>query len=252
MSVLVDHHEDPLYDHYFSGMVPFQRGPFNQTDTSGPVLPDITIINGGLVPGFNNKQAGEVVGAIDATEEQLSREIPYVDKLTLMVRGIITPTENNECMCRSVDEEGHVRTGRVFHQNYVGLMAWFSRLEEMGVNVVILPNIKACAMYVIAMHNNIGKAEHHTFKRLLPTKQMLAEVDPVQRQWLLFLMSVPGIGEEAARGLGAEFDNMHELVQYLQNGGELSEFVLPSKRRVGKALAGKIRKFIGVPIGVPA
>lgn len=246
MSVLVDLHEDPLYDTYLHGHVPFIRGPYNQTDRTGPVYPDFTIINGGMIPGLNAKQAGELVGNIDACEEQLTREIPYVDKLTLMVRGLITPTTDNCCLCRPVDEKGHIQNGRIFAQNYVGLMAWFHRIEEMGVAVVQLPNIRACASYIIAMHNNVGKPEHHTFTRLIKLKQMIDEQDPNERAWLLRLMSIPGVAEQAARAIAAVIPNDYQLVMFLAEGGKLADLVLPSGRKLGPALEKRIRGFLGV------
>ena len=251
--ILIDQFEDPLYGTYLSGCVEYERGAFNKTGGSSLVYPDFTLLNGGRVLGVNAKQAGECLSSLDAVEAQLAMEIAGpIDGLHLMIRGMVIPTDLNQCEAVSFDEDGHCHHGRTFAQNYVGYLAWLSRLDEMGVTVVSLPNIKASASYLVALHNNLGKTEHKTFRRLLPTKQMIADMDHELRARALFLMGIPGVGEQVAVCLATQFPNLASMMGWMGEGGKLSEFTYLTNgktgrvQKVGPAIDAKIRMFMGI------
>lgn len=252
----MDFHEDLLYDNYLQGCVEFERGNFNKSTGSSLTYPDFCCINGGRVLGINAKQAGECLSSLDAVEEQLSREIAGpIDGLHLMIRGMVIPTDLNQCEAVSFDEDGHCHHGRTFAQNYVGYLAWLSRLDEMGVTVVSLPNIKASASYLVALHNNLGKIEHKTFRRLLPTKVIVTEMDPELRSLAKTLMGIDGAGwgEEMSVAAGRwlleqkDYDPpVRPTVEALMNWRDcIKDIPMKSGRKIGPAAAKRLITALG-------
>ncbi len=256
MSVLIDSNESQDFDFLLNQMgIETSRSSINKTSGSETSFPDFLVIPTGEPIGLNRKAAVEAMADLDKVEEQLRRELRYCGKLAFVYEGVLAPHPDGvyagevhkvETKTRRNGDKYEEMTswGKVIHQPWTRWESFVWKMQDCGVPVIPTGSMQGTAGFLAYLHKN---PENNLFQRLIPIRQQVLAVDPVKRDWLLFLMSIPSVGEEAARGLGAEFDNMHELVQFLQNGGELSEFVLPSKRRVGKALAGKIRKFLGVP-----
>lgn len=249
--LLIDQNENPLYDELCGQSLEVQRGAFNQTAGSSLVFPDFVCMNNGITAGVNNKDAAELLGSIDAVEEQLSRELlGPIDSLTLMVRGLIVPTSEG-CRSYSVNEEGRINPrGRDFRTPYARVMSWYTGLWELGIPVVNTSNLRGSATFLVQLHNSLGKEESRIFKRLVTIRKEVQSYDLRERSLALFLMGIPGVGEEVALCLAREFEDMAELVQFMTNGGSLAGFVLASGRHVGPALDKRIAGFLGVKVAV--
>lgn len=262
--ILIDDNEPVDFDFLVGQTIEVQRGKFNQSPGAYLIYPDFTVINGGKVIGVNRKQAGELLGNLDAWEEQLHRELQgSVDGLVAMVEGFISPDsdgvwawklESDSPVVYSRRDQGNGKLsmwGRHFHYTYNAIQAKFNRMWELGIPVHFTSDIRGSSAFLIALHDLIGKSEeeHKTFNRLIKERFIISESDRAKRQFALFLMGIPGVGEEVALTLADNFKNLEELHSYMTRS-MISELKLPSGRRLGLALELKIREFMGTKVEV--
>lgn len=250
--ILQDRNEPIEFEYLLKQSVDVQVGSFNQTSPTGPVYPDFTCVNAGLAAGVNRKQAAELLGSIDAVEEQLGRELlGPCDSLVLMVEGLVVPTSDG-CNAHSIDENGKVNPrGRAFRTPYARVMSWYTGLWELGIPVVNTSNLRGSATFLVQLHNSLGKEESRIFKRLITIRKEVQSYDLRERSLALFLMGIPGCGEEVALCLARQFETVWELMSYIADGGgSLAKLTLASGRHIGPALDLKIRTFLGFgPVG---
>lgn len=247
----LDVHESLEMELLLAQVMPTERTNLN------PERPDIFFLGyGGKSIGLENKQANEILGSLDSTEEQLGREMQEVDYLALTVRGVITATPEGFCQVweRSKQNPNIMFRGREFKQTYVGYAAWKARLWELGVPVVEVPDLASLVLTITAMYKGAQKpeAEHRTFERLLPTHYWITEADQQKRNLALSLMGIRpswGGGEERSLALAEQFPNIATLVNTLEAGADAAVAKVPlrnGKSTVGPAAVAKLKRSLGL------
>ncbi len=257
MSVLVDFHEPTEIDHLLSQSVEVVRGNYNQSAGGTLIFPDYTLLNAGKAVGINSKQVGEVIGGIDQLEDQLLREIRGpIDYLVLCVRGYITPTtDGSGYWAWSIAEKtGH----RAHHtnQSYKGLVAFYNRLEQLGIAVWQEPNLYAFALRLLALHDSLAKEpwQHHTLQRLIKADYYISETEEARRDHMLNLMGLRGanLGEELADAFTSWQEsvapgelNLWRLMEALSVGEPEKWPLRNGKRAIGPAAVARLKGVLG-------
>jgi len=233
--IFVDTFEPSQLEELIAQSVPTIRDSFNAKG-----LPDYSWMDiNGFRNGLSRKQAGELLGGIDATEEQLGRDMQGVDRLYLLVEGIFAPVYTEKVGCQIYTAKKTILVpSRKFHQSYTGLFAWFDRLDKSGITVIQTFNWQATAMVLVGLYKSHNKIEeeHTTFKRYIKQKVYSKEKNPQ----IEALMAIPrtGIGEDRATKLIERFGTFWEVVN--QDVEELAK-----TEDIGMATAQKLFKAIG-------
>lgn len=246
--IYLDLHESLELELALSQVVQVERAQLN------PTRPDLWWIGySGKQLGIELKQGPEILGSLDAVEEQLGREMQGVNYLGLGIRGLITPTHDGLCQTWTQRAKGWFKS-RVFNQSYKGYRAWLWRLEEMGVAVLEVPDAYSLAVAVAAAYDSSQKAEaeHKTFARLIPERYWLTESDQRVRNLALTLMGIRpswGGGEERSLAIAGTFPDLATLVGVLQSGAD--EQVAKIKLRhsnhtVGPAAVSRLKESLGI------
>ena len=241
-----------------SQRVPVTVGSFN------PALPDFSFLDheGGM-HGVSRKQVGEVLASIDALEEQLKNDYDTVDYLHLVIEGIILPQPNHQVL--TLDragkywvERGKKRTksdderGEPYHFDYYGYRSKLHSLRRWCVEVIEVPNREALALELEAMYTNYQKdlEEHATFRRAVKAKlQLPPGASPFVRSLMGLVDPDSGktfVGEETAKALDAAGYTPYEIGHPNCGVEHLADVKLGSGRRIGKAMADKLRRALGV------
>ncbi len=256
--ILIDQNETPDIDHLLAQSTEIQRGAYNQSPNSSLIFPDYTLINGGKTVGVNGKQVGEVIGNIDQLEEQIQRELRGpIDYLVLCVRGYATPdVGGNGYWSWSFTEKTAHRSHHT-GQSYKGLVAFYNRLEELGIAVWQEPNLHAFALRLLALHDSLAKEpwEHKTLKRLIKADYYISETEEARRDHMLNLMSLRGanLGEELADAFTSWQEevapgelNLWRLMEALSVGEPEKWPLRNGKRVIGPAAVARLKGVLGV------
>ncbi len=232
-----------------------QSIPTELTDLNSKSLPDTFYLGlGGESHGSEIKQPGEVLGSLSNVEEQLSREYPNVDHLSLLIAGIVIPGPDGGTKTLSwyADNSGArvtgIRGGGFYKTNYNSYRAWVEAIERWGIRVIELPNKLALATHLVAMYQWDQKTpeEHHTFQRPLRTKQIL-------KQWQPEVLTLMGLcdpatgrtflGPEMAEALVSSYSSVASALNAPCT--ELATVQMKSGRKVGPVAAAKILAAVG-------
>ena len=252
MTVYIDSHESIELELILSQVLDIEREHLNQMGKADLYWLD----RNGKAIQCELKQAGEALGSLDSVEEQLGREMPGGDYLVLAIRGVVTPLPNGFCQVweRSKQNPNIMFGGREFKQQYTGYRAWLTRLQELGVLVIEVPDIQSLALSIAALYNLSMKSEleHKTFTRLIPESYWLTEEDEAKRDLALTLMGIRpkwGGGEELCLALADQFPSLTSLLNTLEGGAdkEIAAIKLRNgKRSIGPAAVASLRKAIGL------
>ena len=249
MTIYLDSHESVEFELALSQCVDVERRLLN------PERPDLYWVDSaGRQRGWENKQAGELLGSLDSVEEQLTRELEGVDYLGLTVRGVITPTHDGYCRTwkPALKNPNIYVADQMYRTYYKSYAAWVSRLEANGIVVKEAADLNGLVLQVVAEYENSLKDDsaHRTFNRLVVLKQQVNEWDVAKRHVALQLMACcPGVGEEIALCLADHFPSMATLVNTLQAGAtdKIAALQLRSgKRTVGPAAVKNIVGSLGI------
>ena len=190
------------------------------------------------------KQIGELLGGIDAVEEQLSRELGNgVEETVLLVEGFCEPVPGVRSAIQLwvPSKKGNVLVpGNKYNISYQGLQAWYSQLDKSGVTIVQTANWKATAITLVGLYASSQKAEHTTLRRYIKDHIHTTSRNP----HILTLMGIKngGVGEEIAKALIERFGTAWYVLS--QDVDTLAETVVGEKR-FGPARAKKLLKAIG-------
>lgn len=189
---------------------------------------------------FSRKQSGELLSDIDEAERQIRDYYNNADHNFQICEGLITPmplylprrgkkgTIPSITLDASIrhlsagglysytvsatgwidDERAHKISGKMFY-------AWIYQLEQCGVPTFFTINYIETAKLLVAIHDNIQKAEHTTLQRYIKPRLAIKKkpkllIEPYDLQ-VMTLMGVQGarIGEKTAKALVARFDDTH-------------------------------------------
>ena len=196
---------------------------------------------------FSRKQAGELVGNIDAAEKQLAEYYHNADRNYQIVEGIISPDRlkmkgasveidahgssvstrdlGAKLYCYKVEPGGFIISGHSFSAvNDSLLAAWTHRLAESGIVTYYTINWVHTARLLSAIYKNEQKPpeEHSTLQRVIkPQIHIRTEKDMTEAEKqefrltksLMFLSNVYqwGVGEKKARSLAKRFCNILDI-----------------------------------------
>jgi len=216
--------------------VPTIRASFNSKG-----LPDYNwiAIDGHRI-GVSRKQAGELLGSLDATEEQLRRDIIKMDEMYLLTEGVYGPTivsgKPGMQEWLPTKDNKFLRPGHKYRVSSMSVHAWLYQLDKSGITCIPTFNLADTATTLVAMYNNSQKLEHNTLQRYIKPK---IRIEP-WNQHVLTLMGISGVelGEKKARALVDRYLTVWQIAQ--QEPEELA-----MTEGVGIVIARKLLEALG-------
>jgi hypothetical protein len=225
-----------------------------------PDLPDFYLVNcehKGV--GVSRKQVGEMLGGLNRIEEQLRRDYAHVDRLHLVIEGIIVPANASECAVaeRSGDNWFRVRGKRhadgLYNLSYLGYRKKLASFRRWGITVTEVPTRETFITEIQSLYENEMTAfeDLSTFRKPIRSK---FDLPPDASAFVKTLMCITHpsngrtfIGVETAQAIEtAGYKSLGELILKLDGHHEMrylpvvSEITLASGRRIGKSMEGKM------------
>lgn len=208
------------------------------------------MLSGGRSIGINRKQAAEWIGGIDAWEDQVRRELasPNIDYLYCLIEGFITQSSNGVTSHSFQDNHSWKGNTVEFKINYKYLMGLILRSHELGVPVFFTDSILGSSIFLAELHSICEREDWDSdiFLKLNKTRYQISEPEKIRRDYILFLMGIPGVGEEVATALVNEFSTFVQMLQYMSEGKSLAGIVIASGRKIGPSVEKKIKEFWGL------
>lgn len=198
-----------------------------------------------------HKQWDELLGAIDHTEEQLSKQLQNTDEQWLLVEGVAIPTDVGVDVYKEHDTKPIFVCRRKFgsKKRPMGMLAdriasWFWKLDKRGITVAQASNSRMMIKMLVRMYINSTdpSSDNRMLDRYIKPLLPGAPKNPYVRT----LMGVDGanIGEVKARALISYFDTPWEV--FSANPAEVANVELwPSNRTVGPAAAKALQQALG-------
>lgn len=252
--ITCDSNEPVSIQMWISQSVPTDRELLNR-----PAIlprPDYVWIDwAGRIVGVSRKQGGEFAGGIDATEAQLLDEMGGVDHMALLIEGWVTPAADGGCQTW-IQRESKTGTayykGKALGSSYKAMQGKLASFRAAGIDVIWTAGEYETAVCLVELYQWSQKTgeEHATFRRLIKEKYVLSVEDEQKRGMALLLMSIKGVGEEAALAIAEDFDSLAKLWPWLQDAEHMKYVAaLPlrsGKRSVGPAVVSRLRKGFGI------
>ena len=261
----LDQHDIALFPH-LQKVMDVELKPLN------PSLPDaFWVCREGNTRGISFKQVGEVLSSLSAVEEQLSRDMQHVDRLDLIVTGVMVPVDHQHVRVVSeaklpdwvlkilakIQRQLGVESwwaergksyglGGDYRFSYLGYRKFLDSLTEAGLYVWEVPTRDAQVSLVQALYEHSQTDERTTFRRTLRTKMDIPDVDPMQRSFMALADSKTGrtfVGPENAAALVNAGLTIASVVR--RPVTEIAEVKLKSGRKLGPAMAMKLKEAIG-------
>jgi len=226
-----------------------------------PDLPDFYFVNQeGKGVGVSRKQVGEVLGGLERVEEQLRRDYDHVDRLHLVIEGIIIPKGAKEaCVAERSGSwfrlHGSKHSDGNYHFSYLGYRKKLASFRRWGITVTEVPTRETFITEIQSLYENemTPFEDLSTFRKPLRTK---FDLPPDASAFVKTLMCITHpsngrtfIGVETAQALeNAGYKSLGELILRLDGHTAhgmsklpvVSEITLASGRRIGKAMEGKM------------
>lgn len=231
-TLAVDLNEPQLITSLLAQSIEFEVGPLNTNGDS-----DYTWLTlEGTRKQVERKTWAELLGSIDAVEEQMQRHLNERpdDEHVFLLEGMAVAMPKGVGLVESTKKPNVYIVKGQRHERLAGSYAW---LYEIGkyVEVVYTPSGEETATMLLAMYNADQKEEHRTLQR------HIKKADFHPNPQVLQLMGVaPGLGEKRASAL---IRNHGTVWNVLSNKPD----VLMRTEGIGKVLATRILKRIGRP-----
>jgi hypothetical protein len=226
-----------------------------------PDLPDFYFVNvEGKGIGVSRKQVTEVLGGLDRVEEQLRRDYDHVDRLFLIIEGIIIPSGNSECQVAERAGAWLRLTGRKhdvgnYNFSYLGYRKKLASFRRWGITVTEVPTRETFITEIQSLYENemTPFEDLSTFRKPIRSK---FDLPPDASAFVKTLMCITHpsngrtfIGVETAQALEcAGYKSLGELCLRLDGHTAhgldtlpvVAEVTLASGRRVGRAMEAKM------------
>lgn len=250
--ILIDQNEPEIFDYYLSQSTEVNRGNYNKSPGASLSLtyPDFTIINGGKTVGINRKQSTEWLAGIDSWENQLLMELQGpIDYLISIIEGSIIP-DGDGVIGISYQEAGVTwrrnghscvvdAQGERSQWNYKAIQGKIQAMWEVGIPTYFTSNILGSAIFIAEMHHRATEGYvSKTLGRLIKEKYQITETEKLMRDWILFLMGIPGIGEDKAVKLANTYTSICDLINRIDTVRSLPGF--------GPGVERNMRSFLGL------
>jgi len=259
--IMIDNNEPEEFDYWLSQTTTIKRGAYNKTASGEPTYPDFTIVSNKII-GVNRKQASEWLGGIPHWEEQLQRELAGpIDYLLCVIEGSVSvdpvfgvygwnwqAPDIKDHRTRAGEKYGTVQvTGFPSQWDYKGLMGKLIRLNDAGIPTFFTSNVFGTATFLAELHSIAERDDWQPsgLTKLIKSKYVISEWEQSRRQMILFLMGIPGVGEDAATALLDEFGCFGDLYAFLC-ANSIGDIRMKSGRRLGPAMDKKIKGFLGI------
>mgnify|MGYP001607781872 CR=1 FL=1 len=162
------------------------------------------------------KQVGEVLGSMDNVEGQIRKELMLCPNLTLLVEGVIEPTEVGcDTYVKSLDKPyyrlSHSFGSKKYPQYglYSKYVAWKWQLWKAGVIVIETSCLDATALAIVSLYKNSHNPEHTTLRRYLRDKLPTWQPNPqIEALWGLAQPFKVGLGIERCSELIASHESI--------------------------------------------
>lgn len=247
----IDSHDQLLYPRLSKYIPELEIGPLN------PDKPDMLFNDwDSREIGLSFKHVSELTPGLEPVMEQLQRDVKHVDRLYLIVTGVLVPWLYGS---QSVDNE----TGQSWWQHgplhlkqlakstpyqfsYLGYCKWKHDMALYGIDVLEAPNTEAQCVLIRATYDwhQVSPDQHNEMDKPHRTKKIVPDMPSM----VMTLMNLADLdtgrtftGSEIAYALHGRFRTMGALLQ--ASDMDIMETVLPSgKRKVGPAWTGKFRR----------
>ncbi len=256
MTIYIDQNEPEEFDYLLTRMgIEVKRDSFNKTGEDSASYPDFVLVTKAGMLGYSRKQAVEAMADLDRVEEQLSRELQVCEKLILGYEGFLCHHEDGTYAgdLRTIthkagrggnEYEELTSRGRILHQPYVRWLSFQYKLQDAGIPVVGTGDINGSAQFLARLHSD---PLNNLFRRLIATRQQVAEIDPEKRALALTLMGIQGArwGEEMSLSVAdwLEREGVALTLMGIMGVGRITLATIPlrsGKRVVGKAAAQRL------------
>ena len=202
--------------------------------------------------GVSRKKLGELLSSIDATEEQLGRDMESVDELILLIEdcfyspilynnrpGIQTwiPTKDGK----------FIRQYRKYNVSVSLLDSWLYQLSKAGISHIKTFDYEHTASCLVSLYHSSQKLEHSTLRRYIKPKMIHRDWNP-QVLTLMGVYTEAGkkcrtfLGEKKAKALIDRYGTVWEILnQDAQELAKTENIGIVDATKLLKAI-GKIRK----------
>jgi hypothetical protein len=230
-------------------------GPLN------PDKPDILMTDyEGKEIGISLKQVGEILSGLSAVTEQLQRDSRHVDQLYLVVTGVMVPSGQGVLTLESSSTGAWYTKGKFwqggnrlarepYHFSLLGYEKWKQTLGLYGITVKEPPNKDAqvTAIQAIWESHQLPPEEHESFSRVIrPKLNLPAEASPFVKSLMGLCDAQTGrtfIGQQYAEALQSRAGGIVNLLNMDEQ--DIAETRLASGRRIGPAMARRIKEALG-------
>lgn len=217
MSFLIDQNEPEELDYWCSQSYEVKRGNWNQSgrfEEGKVIYPDITVVSNKII-GVNRKQAVEWMAGFSAWKDQVLRELNGpIDFLIQVIEGAITSTPreglwgwdlNYPDIVPSTDRLGDLNGnglltvgGHVSNHDYKNLFGELIRISDSGIPTFFTGNTFGTALFLVELHKIADQEdwEPRLLTQLVKEKFLINEREIIRRNLILFLMGIPGVGQD--------------------------------------------------------
>lgn len=263
MNPLLDVHDQLLFPHLSQVIPDLKLAPTN------PDLPDFSFQDyKGEWVGVSLKGVGEILSGLDRVTEQLQRDVRHVSSMYLVVTGVLVPVEGGTNTVESGGQNKMVwfqrgkgwreRAGLPYSFSYLGYRKWLETLSLYGIETREPANRAAQVITLQAIweHHQAPPESHTSFSRVMRTKLDLPEeASPFVKSLMGLADAGTGrtfLGQEYAQAIAGNYKSLMEMCElaYEEEGlgrfeSELAEVRLASGRRLGPAMAKRVKEALG-------
>ena len=231
-SIYVDIHEPADASPFIAPTVPCEVDILNERGYADYCW---RAIDGQLVQ-VERKQWPELMGKVDAVEDQLRRHMKSQPeaRLMLVVEGLPVPVMGGVSVLRSTNKDRVFVLGYNSSISYSQIMAWLYQINKY-IEVYLTSTYKATCIALTAFYKADQKPEHSTFQRHF--KEVTFHPNP---QVIQVMGLFPGIGEKKAEALVERFTTVYNIIS-------ASPSQLATVPGIGAKLSRTILQRIGRP-----
>jgi len=201
---------------------------------SGFGLADFAWLSHGEWEQVENKSWTELVWGMDKCEMQLRKWMMKGGGLSLVVRGLIVPTQSGVNTYK-VSYGGKVTKQKSFKMSYAKIAAWLWSLSKLGISSFEVANENALAVWLVACYRNSLKEGHSTLSRYIGSRSIWVPNPHVAN---LIALHDAKIGPVRAQALVRKFKTTWKVLNASKEG-------LCEVEGIGIATADRLWKSIG-------
>lgn len=170
---------------------------------------------------IERKQVGEVLGDFGAVEEALLRYLPNADETSLLIEGVVVPTQEGCDTYIQSEDKPYFRLSHRFGKKdrplpglYSKYQAWRWSLDKQGISIYDTHTVQGTTRAISSFYNNSQKIEHSTLNRYIRPKPITNTPNPHVRALMALSIAYGlNIGEDRANSLINMFGSLGAILK---------------------------------------